>query len=90
MYIILKGSVYASHYVTDVENLQAGGGVMLQRLSCCSCGNDITGWNGLCLIIVTCLIWGHWMTAHGLFTDALSGLPAATYWYSPYNTDCIH
>ena len=36
------------------------------------------------------LIWGHWMTARGLFNDALSGLPAATYWYSPHNTDCIH
>jgi len=24
------------------------------------------------------LIWGHWMTARGLFNDALSGLPAAT------------
>ena len=35
------------------------------------------------------LIWGHWMTARGLFNDALSGLPAATYWYSPHYTDCV-
>lgn len=29
------------------------------------------------------------MTARGLFNDALSGLPAATYWYSPHYTDCV-
>lgn len=44
----------ASRYVTDVESLQAGGGVMLLSLTYCPCGSDIAGWNGLCLIMVTC------------------------------------
>jgi len=54
MYIILRGSLRTSHYVTDVESLQAGGGVMLLSLTYCPCGSDITGWNVLCLIMVTC------------------------------------
>jgi len=54
MYIILRGSLRASHYVTDVESLQAGGGVMLLSLAYCPCGSDFAGWNGLCLIVVTC------------------------------------
>ena len=47
MYIILRGSLCASHYVTDVESLQAGGGVMSHVLS-------LWQWHGLCLIMVTC------------------------------------
>jgi hypothetical protein len=88
MYVILTRSLRASHYVTDVEILQAGGGVMLLSLAYCSCGSDIIGWNGLCLIMV----WGHRTTARSLFNDALSGLPAATDWYCTHpivQTACI-
>jgi len=37
----IEGSLCASHYVTDVESLQAGGGVMLLSLTYCPCGSDM-------------------------------------------------
>jgi hypothetical protein len=37
----IEGSLCASHYVTDVESLQAGGGVMLLSLMYCPCGSDM-------------------------------------------------